>query len=226
MSDALFMGHPSESQSLFLMDIIRNTQQINLEHLLYDIQITNNLTIHQAYRPRTRHRNTQPPEREPVPVVHTPPPRTTRPVYKEKVVTLYKKQSSEQEECSICQETHCKLDTTTMDTCKHTFGTQCISHWMDICWTRDRKRANCPSCRVDIYNVTKYRERATPVQKPRKKKPTPTTTTTPKQAEEEEEEQPEARIIMPHQVQTRVQLPELWTPNTNRIIMPHQRMNL
>lgn len=228
LSESLFQGQPNETQTLILMDIIRNTQQVNLEYLTYDLQLTSNLPIHQAYRPRTRgNRVVIRPEPEPV---FTPPPRITKPTYKEKNIKLYKKDAASQIECPICQDTHSKVDTTTSDSCKHTFGSQCINHWMDICWTRDRKRANCPSCRLDIYEVIKYSERARPVAKERPtKKKTETPIKKTKDPMDLTQKEEHHRIIMPHQILApgvRIQPPQLWTPPQHRIIMPHQRINL
>jgi hypothetical protein len=170
---SLFGGEPTELQRDIMLDIIQNIEdravvsyantvqntatreelRAAIGPLMYDIQRRiNEITELQPQPPQP-----QPPQ-TPRPQVHR---RITQPTYKEKTTALCKKQAEIQEECAICQETHAKTTTTVLETCNHSFGTQCIQQWMNICWTRDNKRATCPSCRVEIYKITKYRPRAT-----------------------------------------------------------------
>lgn len=243
LTDSLFQGNVSEFQSSILLDIIRNTDMVNLERLSYDINTTIDMRLQQTTTrmpPRTRGafvQPTQPTTQQPA----TPNPRYTKPTYKEKVVAITKKQATTQEECPICQESHPRLNTLMADTCKHTFGTQCISHWMDICWTRDKKRATCPTCRVDIYSVTKYKERAAPKNKPKKTKKTPLQNQVIDLSQDNDDEETTSRIEMPHhkrqgqdhnknQGNPQIQFPQLWTPpsisTVTRIAMPHHHNNL
>ena len=173
LSMSLFGGEPTELQRDIMLDIIQNIEdravvsyantvqntatreelRAAIGPLMYDIQRRiNEITELQPQPPQP-----QPPQ-TPRPQVHR---RITQPTYKEKTTALCKKQAEIQEECAICQETHAKTTTTVLETCNHSFGTQCIQQWMNICWTRDNKRATCPSCRVEIYKITKYRPRAT-----------------------------------------------------------------
>jgi len=172
LSMSLFGGEPTELQRDIMLDIIQNIEdravvsyantvqntatreerRAAIGPLMYDIQRRINEITELQPHPQT------PRTPRPQPQVHR---RITQPTYKEKTTALCKKQAVIQEECAICQETHAKTTTTVLETCNHSFGTQCIQQWMDICWTRDNKRATCPSCRVEIYKIIKYRPRAT-----------------------------------------------------------------
>ena len=176
LSMSLFGGEPTELQRDIMLDIIQNIEdravlsyantvqntttreerRAAIGPLMYDIQRRiNEITDLQPQAP---------PQVQPqAPAItrrHEPHRRVTKPNYREKTTALCKKQAEIQEECAICQETHSNAESTVVETCKHRFGTQCIQRWMDICWTRDNKRATCPSCRIEIFEMTKYRPRA------------------------------------------------------------------
>ena len=182
LSMSLFGGEPTELQRDIMLDIIQNIEdravvsyantvqntttreerRAAIGPLMYDIQrrINEIAELQPLPQPQTPPQLQTPPQPQTprTPQIHR---RITQPTYKEKSTALCKKQAEIQEECAICQETHAKTTTTVLETCNHSFGTQCIQQWMDICWTRDNKRATCPSCRVEIYKITKYRPRAT-----------------------------------------------------------------
>lgn len=180
LSMSLFGGTPTALQRDIMLDIIQTIPQSSLDSMAHSILNATSIQerediirpvanliqfeIHEIY---DRHRHIPPQQQEDQ--IFTPmrpryPPETTRritkPIYKVKSVALNKAQAETHKECAICQDNHNYSDTTQINSCKHLFGTQCVQNWMEICWTRDNKRATCPSCRIEIFATTEYRARA------------------------------------------------------------------
>jgi hypothetical protein len=218
LSDSMFQGHPNEQQMDILFDIIRNVDYAHIPNLIHDIQTTRTPNIHAAFRPRTRALRPQQQQQQQQQIPREEPQRITRPTYKTKEVAVSNTVANAQTECAICQEMHVKTDMTCLSACNHSFGNECIKIWMDMCWTRDRKRATCPSCRVEVHDTVRYRVRALP-----KKKQAPKPEPKPKPKEQEPAEQepePKTVIIMPHQLQ---EIPTYnVTMSRTHILMPHQ----
>ena len=216
LSDSMFQGRPTEQQMDILFDIIRNVDYAHIPNLIHDIQTTRTPNIHAAFRPRTRAlRPQQQQQQQQIPPEE--PQRITRPKYRTKEVAVSNKTANERMECAICQEMHGKTEITCLSACNHSFGNDCINIWMDMCWTRDRKRATCPSCRVEVHDTVRYRVRALPKKK-QEQAPKPK-----KQVEQEpveQEQEPKTVIIMPHQLQ---EIPTYnVTMSRTHILMPHQ----
>ena len=140
--------NPTTLQIDILFDIIRNVNQIDIINMIQDIQVS----ITQQQRPRVRTRQLRIQQQQ-------------QPTYITKTMSLKKSLIEQEEECAICQDVHKKIETTMIKDCSHCFGTECLQRWTDICWTRDKKRASCPSCRTEMKDCVTYRARKTPTKK-------------------------------------------------------------
>lgn len=72
-----------------------------------------------------------------------------KPIIKVKLVSLFALNTPCKSQCSICHETHVKVDSLTTD-CNHEFGKECYNEWVS-------KQNSCPMCRNVCKNVTVYK---------------------------------------------------------------------
>ena len=72
-----------------------------------------------------------------------------KPIIKVKLVSLFALNTPCKSQCSICHETHVKVDSLTTD-CNHEFGKECYNEWVS-------KQNSCPVCRNVCKNVTVYK---------------------------------------------------------------------
>jgi hypothetical protein len=150
--------NPTGLQTDILFDVIRNINQGTVVNIFRDMQVS--LLQHHEPNYRTRPR-TRILRGEPIQPIQR------QPKYNIKIVSLKKSLIEQEEECAICQDTHKKIEMTTVKDCNHCFGTNCLKNWTDICWTRDKKRASCPSCRKEMNDCVTYRARKTPERTPK-----------------------------------------------------------
>jgi hypothetical protein len=73
-----------------------------------------------------------------------------------KTVALKKKdqETLTDDDCSICCDRH-TLIKSTRTSCGHYFGSDCLSKWIDI-KANQGTVPECPICKTDILNITKY----------------------------------------------------------------------
>lgn len=65
--------------------------------------------------------------------------------------------------CGICLENH-KMKETVLCSCNHVFGEECYNRWKNNC-VNNGKFVSCPTCRVEVKQITTYKQRAEYVRK-------------------------------------------------------------
>ena len=65
--------------------------------------------------------------------------------------------------CGICLENH-KMKETVLCSCNHVFGEECYNRWKNNC-VNNGKFVSCPTCRVEVTQITTYKQRAEYVRK-------------------------------------------------------------
>lgn len=90
--------------------------------------------------------------RQPELPAHRTPYASLNPTINKKILTKTELNTHCDEQCSICFDTHLKVDTLTTD-CNHQFGTVCYNNWI-------RRNNNCPICRHTCKSLTIYKSKS------------------------------------------------------------------